>query len=363
MPLNIVFLQSSLWLSGGARVVIALCNHLGKRGHQVTIIIPRDAIDPEMEAEFDPEVTIRQASYPLIKPAIKSTSLWKKIRITLSMTTTVPRCDLIVATHTPTTMVSLLAGRVQKKGLPVWLYQDYPEMFKGRPTEAWLLRHALSWHRGALVVSHYSAQELGNISPGEVRYIGDAISHYDVFSAGRKPIKPEKQIKQIMYLGDFRPRKGLSDFLKAAETVYKSIPNIELLLVLKQDGEFETSVPFKKILRPDTAALAQHYSDSDLFVSSSWHEGFGLPPLEAMACGTPVVLTDSGGVRDYARSGENCLMVPPKDTQKLAKAITNLLSDQALMERFQHNGPLTASEYTWEKVVDRLEAALFDFLR
>lgn len=362
MSLHIVFLQSSLWLSGGARVVIELCNHLANRGHQLSIVIPRDAIDPEMAAEVDSSVTILQAEYPLAKPSIRSVSTWEKLRIVLSMAAEVPKCDVIVATHTPTTLVSLLAGRVLRKGLPVWFYQDYPGMFEGRPVETYLLRHALTWHRGALVVSHHSEQELQSISTGDVRYIGDALSHYDVFRACKKPIEHERQTKQIMYLGDFRPRKGLADFLQAAEIVYRSMPGIELLLVLKQDGEIETTVPYHKVLRPDTSALAQYYANSDLFVSASWFEGFGLPPLEAMTCGTPVVMTDSGGVRDYARPGENCLLVPPANPQELAKAMMDLLLNNLLIEKFRQNGPLTASEYTWDKVVDRTEEILYDFI-
>jgi glycosyltransferase involved in cell wall biosynthesis len=269
---------------------------------------------------------------------------------------------LIVSTHTPTTLVSLLAGRILRKGIPVWFYQDYPGMFEGRPDEAWLLRHALAWHRGAVVVSHYSAQELLSFSSGDVRYIGDALSHYPVFDAWRdQPMQP-RSVKQIMYLGDFRPRKGLADFLQAAEIVYRSVPEIELLLVLKEDGEIKTPVPYRKVLRPTTPELARCYAASDIFVSASWYEGFGLPPVEAMACGTPVVLTDSGGVRDFARSGENCLMVPAKNPPELATAILELLGDPSLAEKFRQKGPLTAQEYTWEKVSDRMETALLDFV-
>ena len=356
--MRIVFLQSSLWLSGGARVIIEHCNLLAKRGHQVSIVIPKDAIDPEMASEISDQVTICQAAYPLIKPL----SLWDKLRLTSAMVAVVPKCDVLVATHTPTTLISLLAGRMLRKGIPVWFYMDYPGMFEERPSEAWLLEHAMTWHRGAVVLSCYSEQELRRISHCDVRFIGNAISHYPVFSSFRQYSRRKGSKKQIMYLGDFRPRKGLADFLKAVEIVYQSLPGIELLIVLKEDGEIATSVPFHKVLRPGLSELAECYAGSDVFVSASWHEGFGMPPLEAMACGTPVVLTDSGGVRDYSRPGENCLMVPPMKHKELAAAIQQLLLDPALVEKFRQNGPLTAQEYTWDKVADRMENALMDFI-
>jgi glycosyltransferase involved in cell wall biosynthesis len=166
-----------------------------------------------------------------------------------------------------------------------------------------------------------------------------------------------------MYLGDFRPRKGLADFLAAAERVHEQRGDIRLVLVLKEGGGLETSVPHEVIERPDNAVLAETYAGSDLFVSSSWYEGFGLPPLEAMACGTPVVLTDSGGVRDFARDGENCLVVPPQHPDLLADAIVKVLDDPVLAARLRQAGPPTAAEFTWEKAVDRLEEALQGFLR
>ena len=95
-----------------------------------------------------------------------------------------------------------------QKGKPVWFYQDYPGMFEDRPEEAWLLRHALAWHRGAIADSHYSVQELMSFSAGDVRYIGAAISHYEVFRGRQGRSKQPHAVKQIMYLGDFRPRKA-----------------------------------------------------------------------------------------------------------------------------------------------------------
>ena len=92
-------------------------------------------------------------------------------------------------------------------------------------------------------------------------------------------------------------------------------------------------------------------------------EGFGLPPLEAMACGAPVVLTDSGGVRDYARHEDNCLLVPPRDPQALAAAMLRILTDPVLADCLRRAGPPTTARFTWEAAVDRFEAALRDVVR
>ncbi len=362
--MKITFLQSSLWMSGGARAHIEFGARLSARGHDTAIVIPRGAVDPEMAAAVRDGLRIIEAGYPLHKPAVQRTTFYDRARIALAMAAAVPPSDVLVATHTPTTLVSLLAGRLLGRGAPAWFYMDYPGMFAGRRIEGWLLRRALRWHRGAMVISRHSAEELLQFTPGDVRFVGLGLNEAEAFAAAlaaRGPLRRENP--QVMYLGDFRPRKGLADFLAAAETVHAARPDAQFVLVLKEEGEPETRVPHRVVRRPDAETLARTYAESDLFVSASWHEGFGLPPLEAMACGTPVVLTDSGGVRDFARDGENGLVVPPELPDQLAEAMLRALNDHALAARLAAAGPPTAAEFTWEKAVDRLEAALTDFSR
>lgn len=360
--MKITFLQSSLWLSGGARVDVEFANLLAARGHTLRFVIPKGAIDPEIAAAVGPDLEIIEASVPLYKPDEKPASLWDKVRLTLAMAAAVPKSDVIVATHTPTTLVNLIAGPILRKGTIVWYYADYPGMFTGRPAEGWLLRNAMRWHRGAFVNSKHSSDELLSFAGGDIRYVGHALNDFDLFREAhtrRAAVKTANQ--QIMYLGDFRPRKGLADFLTAARIVHAERPDVDFLLVLKEAGEIDTTIPYRLVVRPTTPELVDLYAQSDLFVSASWHEGFGLPPLEAMACGTPVVLTDSGGVRDFARHGENCLMVQPKEPEKLASAMLEVLNSPALAAKFAENAPPTAEEFSWEKSTDRLEACLLDF--
>ncbi len=84
------------------------------------------------------------------------------------------------------------------------------------------------------------------------------------------------------------------------------------------------------------------------------HEGFCLPPLEAMAVGTAVVTTDAHGNRDFCRDGENCLMAG-FDPDSVAGAIRRLLDDPGLRERLGEAGRRTAADYAWERRIDQLE--------
>jgi len=111
-------------------------------------------------------------------------------------------------------------------------------------------------------------------------------------------------------------------------------------------------------VRPDRRTLAELYASTDVFVSGSWYEGFALPPLEAMAIGTAVVTTDSGGVREYARHGYNCLMVPPRDHRAIAEAVLALLRQPDLRRRLGENGRRTALRFSQERSSERFLAAL-----
>jgi len=105
-------------------------------------------------------------------------------------------------------------------------------------------------------------------------------------------------------------------------------------------------------------ALAKLYSSTDVFLFTSYAESFGLPPLEAMACGVPVVTTDCKGNRDYAINEVNSLIVRPGDFEAAAEAVIKVLTSSELRKRLVEEGLNTAKRWTWNKVVDKFERAM-----
>lgn len=86
---------------------------------------------------------------------------------------------------------------------------------------------------------------------------------------------------------------------------------------------------------------------ADVFVYPSLYEGFGLPPLEAMACGTPVISSNASSLPEVV--GDAGILVEPKDVQGLAQAITRVLQDDALRQALRAKGLAQASQFTWER--------------
>ncbi len=102
--------------------------------------------------------------------------------------------------------------------------------------------------------------------------------------------------------------------------------------------------------------LSAAYSSHDCFVfPSEWPEPFGMVPIEAMACGTPVVATALGGSAEFLIDGTNCVAIPPANHEALAQAITQLAGDLARRHRLRSGGWQTADQFDLASTVDAYE--------
>jgi glycosyltransferase involved in cell wall biosynthesis len=103
---------------------------------------------------------------------------------------------------------------------------------------------------------------------------------------------------------------------------------------------------FSKFIEEDH--LPAIYSRAELFVYPSTYEGFGLPPLEAIACGVPVVVADSSSLPEVV--GDNAIFVNPYDYTDIARALEQGLSDQALRATLTNQGTFHAKKFSWDKM-------------
>jgi glycosyltransferase involved in cell wall biosynthesis len=151
-------------------------------------------------------------------------------------------------------------------------------------------------------------------------------------------------------------RRGMPEAVRALDQVRADVPSVEVRMTGGSDDGLPAWVDWRP--SPTDAELAAFYDELAVFLLPSHAEGLGLPALEAMACGAAVVVTDNGGSSQYARDGENALVVPVGDADAMRAAITRLLTDDALRGRVAAAGVDTAAWFTWERAVDALEAAL-----
>ena len=152
-------------------------------------------------------------------------------------------------------------------------------------------------------------------------------------------------------------RKNLRRLLEACELLWRAGEHRPLVVVgarLRKHGGINETLTRPGLERrvvftgyvPE-ADLPALYSAADLFVFPSLYEGFGLPPLEAMACGTPVVCSNSSSLPEVV--GDAAVTVDPYDVEALAQAMHRVLSDANLRDELRAKGLARTAQFTWER--------------
>jgi glycosyltransferase involved in cell wall biosynthesis len=183
------------------------------------------------------------------------------------------------------------------------------------------------------------------------------------------PVAPRNERQRLLAVGRLVPRKGVDDVIRAL----RWLPDVELLIAGGPDaddlyGDAEVVRLWKlaaeegveervQLLgRVDHGKLPALIRSADAVVCLPWYEPFGIVPLEAMACGVPVVGSAVGGLLDTIVDGQTGLLVPPRRPRRAAAAIGRLLADDARRARLGANGHRRSSRFTWERVAEMTEA-------
>jgi D-inositol-3-phosphate glycosyltransferase len=106
--------------------------------------------------------------------------------------------------------------------------------------------------------------------------------------------------------------------------------------------------------KQDQDSLPYYYSAAEMVVMPSHYESFGMVALESMACGTPVIASQVGGLVHLVEHGVTGYHVPVEDPLALSKRIRGLLEDKALRYRMGHDAFAFAKKYSWENITDRM---------
>jgi D-inositol-3-phosphate glycosyltransferase len=106
----------------------------------------------------------------------------------------------------------------------------------------------------------------------------------------------------------------------------------------------------------DQDTLQYYFSAADVLVMPSHYESFGMVALEAMACGTPVIASDVGGLQELVKDNKTGIRVKANDPNALAKAIERLMDNEVLRRRMGHRASCYAEDFSWSNIVDKLLA-------
>jgi glycosyltransferase involved in cell wall biosynthesis len=179
----------------------------------------------------------------------------------------------------------------------------------------------------------------------------------------------------ILQLGRMVPRKGVDNVIKALPHLKNNnkktrlvivgggseipdpnlCPEIRRLQKLAEENGVASSVTF--VGRKDRAVLKYYYSAADIFITTPWYEPFGITPLEAMACGTPVIGAKVGGIKFSVQDGVTGYLIPPKDEVALAHEIDHLLERPNTIRKMQTNALKRVHHlFTWNQIAESIAA-------
>lgn len=160
----------------------------------------------------------------------------------------------------------------------------------------------------------------------------------------------------ILYLGTLEPRKNIPVLIKAFHSVSHKLSGIKLVIAggrgWKSDNVFslvddlamtEKVIFTGYVAEEDKPAL---YSCAEVFVFPSLYEGFGIPPLEAMACGTPVICSNTSSLPEV--TGDAGVLIDPSNEEELAYEIERLMDDRSERETLSHKGIIQAGKFRWK---------------
>jgi glycosyltransferase involved in cell wall biosynthesis len=211
--------------------------------------------------------------------------------------------------------------------------------------------------------SHATANDLARIFPASANKTVVVSEAADDFASGEVAPDPEVQAPYILAMGNTKAHKDLPTLLSAFGRVAPRVPDLRLVLAGEEPaGYLASMVPdgsrhLVSFTGPLTdARLRALYEYAAVFAFPSRYEGFGLPLLEAMSFGTPVVAASSSSIPEVV--GDAALLVPPGDETALAATLEVLLTDVDLWNELSDKGRARAAEFSWRETA-RLTADVY----
>jgi glycosyltransferase involved in cell wall biosynthesis len=235
--------------------------------------------------------------------------------------------------------------------------------------------HSSYWHDNIkglkksdviITVSEFSKKEIIkhlNYPSHKIQVIPDAVDH-SVYYPQRdkeilKTLKISSDKKIILYVGSETPRMNLPTLIRAFDDLKKDFPNVKLIKIgdpqilgsrhkilnLIRHLNLQEDVIFKGYIADDELPL--WYNAADLLVYPCLYAGFGLPPLEAMACGTPVITSNTTSLPEVV--GDAGIMVNPTNSDSIADKIHEILTNSCLRESLVKKGLKRAKMFSWNQ--------------
>jgi glycosyltransferase involved in cell wall biosynthesis len=340
--------------SGGVKTLVMLANAMAGRGWSVRLVLPDYASEgPFATAAGVERLVLRTFG----RGPLRLLSYYARLSYRAST-----GADLCIASFYLTAYCAVLST-VVSRAKTVYFVQGYEAESHGRFADT---SAPSRWLRETLArLSYRLPVPLICVS----RWLRDRIGRTDavVVSQGldlavfKPALDHHSDAADLVVgtIGSHAPTKGYADFCRAFARLPGPVRRrARLLVAAAGDVELPAGARGRRVEATTEAEMAAFYNRCDIFVFASRVEGFGLPPLEAMACGCAVITTDCGGVRDYVAADANAVLVPVADAGALALALERLIEDGAARARLAAAGTVTARRRGRDEMVAEFLSAV-----
>lgn len=257
-------------------------------------------------------------------------------------------------------------------------FLEYPETVRGR-TMLMLrrhLRHSVKRADAIIAISEFTKRRIlkfYDVSPDKIHLVPCGID-YSQYHTEYKDSQVDAAKKKygiegeyFLYLGTLEPRKNLVGLIRAYERFYhkcsgdSKVPGLVLAggRGWMYDDIFRTA---KEVSCSSHIVFTGYVDEEDkpclmkgasIFCFPSFYEGFGMPPLEAMACGTPVLTSNTSSLAEV--TGDAAVQIDPDNIDEMAEAMYELYRDEKRRGQLRQLGLEQAKKYSWESAVEKLE--------
>ncbi len=341
-------------LSGGARIIAYWAQHLHMRGHSVLLIAPprrplslRERVRRWRRGEFG-----RAEKHSHYDGIDVPRTVLNQYRPVADMD--VPDADVVIATWWETAeWVAALAARA---GAKAHLVQGH-EIFDTRNQT----RVAATYHLPLqkIVVAKWLQVLMRELySDANALLVTQGVDHalFDALPRGKQ------KVPTVGFMYSSHPVKGCDVMLNALSLARAQLPNLRVIAFGSEKPTVQLPLPrdIYFIKQPPQNTLRELYAQCDAWLFASRTEGFSLPPMEAMACRTPVIGTPAGGEQELIANGGG-ILVPQEDAIAMARSILDIAAmSESQWRALSDSAYKTIAPYTWERATDQLEAALHE---
>ena len=347
------------WLAGTEIATYNIAKHLAKRGHEVHVITSLDKGLPKegIEQGFH----IHRIGYPRVQSLgfivfhLKFLFLIKRIKP-----------DILHSQSVAIGWHAFIAKKVLHKPYLVWV-RGYSEYLSWRFRKL-ISKPALKNADAVIALTEDMKREIQKFCDRGALVIPNGIDleRFEGLPRGniRRQLKITNGQKIIIFVGTLYSIKGVKYLIQAMKLIKNGNRNARLMLVgngkerqsleeLTKELDLEEDVTF--VGKVPNEEVPQYMIASDVFVLPSLSEGFPNVILEAMACGLPIVVTKVRGLPEIIEEGKNGFLVEPRSPEQIAEKVLQLLEDDDLRERISRNNKEKVKQYSWERIMRRLE--------